>query len=175
MPLAVRVPIVEDDPVHAEEMASALERNGYLVCGVAPTSDDAERIGLAERPEIVISDLRLRGPRSGLDIAAALRRHYRFGLILLTGFAGPELLRRRMRSLELVAILAKPIDACDLLDVVCRAAPPQRAGPLDGRATGVVRQTAPWGGGLPALPRRLDRYRRRRRLRTPPIPLATHL
>lgn len=119
--MTVRVLIVEDHPVHAEEMASLLERKGYAVCGVVSTGEEAERIALAQRPEVVITDLQLVGPKSGLDIAASLRRHYEFGLIFVTGFASSDLLRRRMRAHKPVAILAKPIDGHALLDAVLRA------------------------------------------------------
>jgi DNA-binding response OmpR family regulator len=120
--VAIEVLVVEDDPIHAETIAETLERRGYVICGVVSSSDDAEPIALARRPKVIITDLRLLGPKSGIDIATSLRKHYDFGLIFVTGLAGSPLLRTRMRALKPTAILGKPIDPSDLLAAVDRAA-----------------------------------------------------
>lgn len=122
--MAVLILIVEDEPVQAEAMAELLESNGYSVCGVVSTNDDAVRVALAERPQVIIVDLRLIGPKDGVDLAASLRAVYDFGLIFVTGNTYPTAGIQRMRTQKPDAIIAKPVDGQVLLNAVLRASRP---------------------------------------------------
>jgi CheY-like chemotaxis protein len=71
-----RVLIVEDEYFVALDAEEALTSAGYEVCGIATSAEEA--LAEAERPELVLMDIRLLGPRDGIEAAAEIRQ--RLGL-----------------------------------------------------------------------------------------------
>jgi DNA-binding NarL/FixJ family response regulator len=67
-----KVLIVEDDHLVAIEAESALLEAGYEVAGIAATAAEAMELARAEKPDIVVMDIRLAGSRDGVDTAIEL-------------------------------------------------------------------------------------------------------
>ncbi len=67
-----RVLIVEDDFLVAMELETGLADAGFVVTGVAATAEEAIRLAKAERPHLVIMDIRLASVRDGVDAALVL-------------------------------------------------------------------------------------------------------
>jgi len=67
-----KILIVEDDHLVAIEAESALLNAGFQVAGIAATSDQALSLARAEKPDIVVMDIRLVGKRDGIDTALQL-------------------------------------------------------------------------------------------------------
>ena len=79
-----RVLIIEDEPLTAFENERMIEDAGYEV--VATHDDYEEAVATLEREEVhlVLSDVRLRGDRTGLDVAAEAKRRG-IPLLFVTG------------------------------------------------------------------------------------------
>ncbi|MBL8446658.1 MAG: response regulator [Zoogloeaceae bacterium] len=105
-----RIAIVDDDPLALTSLHSLLLSWG---CQVFPAdSHENLMMELATRgilPQVVISDYRLRGPRTGIDVIQALRN--RFGptmpAILISGDTAAETLRQAQE--EGLVLLHKPV------------------------------------------------------------------
>nr|WP_200942149.1 response regulator transcription factor [Angustibacter sp. Root456] len=69
---ARRVLVVEDEASLADLARLYLERDGYVV-DVAIDVDDAERALRTHRPDAVLLDIGLPGPRDGIDLVRGLR------------------------------------------------------------------------------------------------------
>jgi DNA-binding response OmpR family regulator len=69
---ARRVLVVEDETSLAELARLYLERDGY-VDDVAVDADSAERACRDHRPDVVLLDIGLPGPRDGIDLVRAMR------------------------------------------------------------------------------------------------------
>jgi DNA-binding NarL/FixJ family response regulator len=67
-----KVLIVEDDHLVAIEAESALLEAGFEIAGIAATSEEAISLARAEKPDIVVMDIRLAGKRDGIDTAIQL-------------------------------------------------------------------------------------------------------
>jgi two-component system, response regulator PdtaR len=67
-----KVLIVEDDHLVAIEAEFALLEAGYEVAGIAATAAEAMELARAEKPDIVVMDIRLAGTRDGVDTAIEL-------------------------------------------------------------------------------------------------------
>ncbi|MBX7194218.1 MAG: response regulator [Sandaracinaceae bacterium] len=109
-----RVLLAEDDDALAAVLVEALSRRGWAVDRV---SDGAALLDLLaapqdEQPDIVLSDVRMKG-RSGLDVLASMRRSRPPPVVVMTGFMDDAIARQAL-SLGAAAVLAKPVD----LDVV---------------------------------------------------------
>lgn len=64
-----KILVVEDDFLIALEIETALLNAGFKVVGPASTADQAVEMAIAQRPILVIMDIRLRGFRDGVDAA----------------------------------------------------------------------------------------------------------
>jgi DNA-binding response OmpR family regulator len=69
-----RILIVEDEPLTAFDNENMLGDAGYVI--VATVDDLEEALEVLEREEVhlILSDVRLRGDRTGIDLAQAARR-----------------------------------------------------------------------------------------------------
>ena len=105
---SLRVLIVEDEffiSLNTELMLAAL---GHVVIGVAVTADEAVSIAERERPDVVLMDVRLIGPRDGIDAAAEIRNRFDIGSIFVTANVDQQT-RDRARSAMPLAFLEKPL------------------------------------------------------------------
>lgn len=108
-----RILIVEDELIVALELQDRLLRQGYGIAGIARSADEALAIvgahALAERPvDLALLDLRLAGPRDGVDLAQDLLSHA-IPFVFLTAHGDDETLAR-VRSVEPLGYLLKPFE-----------------------------------------------------------------
>jgi two-component system response regulator HydG len=64
--------IVEDQFIEANNLQMIVERAGYSVCSIARSVPVALEIIEKERPDMVLLDIYLQGPLTGIDIAKDL-------------------------------------------------------------------------------------------------------
>lgn len=68
-----KVLIVEDQFIEANNLQMILERAGYRVCGIARSVPAALKIIELEHPDLVLLDIYLQGPLTGIDLAKKLK------------------------------------------------------------------------------------------------------
>lgn len=83
-----RILIVEDEPLTAFDNEKLISEEGYEVVATLDRYRDAAETLEAEQVDLVLSDVRLRGDRSGIDLAM-LARVKRIPVLFVTG-APPE-------------------------------------------------------------------------------------
>jgi DNA-binding LytR/AlgR family response regulator len=64
-----RILIVEDEILIADNIERYLTKKGYEVVGIAISYEEAEELFIKEKPDLVLLDIKLSGPRSGIDFA----------------------------------------------------------------------------------------------------------
>jgi len=79
--------VVEDETLIAEELAERLRRLGFSVAATVDSADEAIRIAVQERPDLVLMDIRLKGERDGVHAAAEIRRLVNAPVIYLTAYS----------------------------------------------------------------------------------------
>lgn len=101
---AVQVLLVEDDAISALALTRHLQRMGFTVCGVAAGEEDAVRLAAAERPDLVLMDIRLEDGGDGITAATLIQDRYGIPSLFVTAEADAETLRRagQVRSLGLL-------------------------------------------------------------------------
>jgi len=70
----IKVLIVEDEFIVANDLRIMLRKAGYTVAGIAPSTDDARRLIRLHKPDWVLIDIVLKGSESGIDLAGELHR-----------------------------------------------------------------------------------------------------
>ena len=83
----VRILIVEDELIIAEDMKDILEDLGYEVVGITPEEQEAKRMLVATTPDLAILDITLGRNQSGLQVAKFINENIYIPLIFCTSYA----------------------------------------------------------------------------------------
>lgn len=70
--MGLNVLIVEDQFIEANDLQLILESAGHFVCGVAKSVAAALELLKTNKPDIVLLDIFLKGPQTGIDLAPSL-------------------------------------------------------------------------------------------------------
>lgn len=103
----VRVLVVEDEPLAAEQVEALLLGMGYETVGPASSAQIALALYQTEPIDLVLLDISLRGPVDGLQLAAQLLAHHPVPIIFLTSFADEQTFQQA-QALGPAAYLTKP-------------------------------------------------------------------
>jgi two-component system, cell cycle sensor histidine kinase and response regulator CckA len=115
-----RVLVVEDEAIVAMDIAATLERHGYAIAGVVPSGHAAVEMAAAQRPDLVLMDIHLRGAMNGIEAARAIREQLALPVVFLTAHADAETTLRASHSAPYGYVL-KPFDEQELLRAVIMA------------------------------------------------------
>ena len=113
----VKILVVEDNRIVAEDIKNNLEEMGYAVSGVATSGEKALVAAKEQLPDIAIMDIRLGNGMNGIDTASELRQNYQIPIIYLTAHADKETVSRAKKT-EPYAYLVKPFDVEELQSAV---------------------------------------------------------
>ncbi|MHB1279199.1 MAG: LytR/AlgR family response regulator transcription factor [Bacteroidia bacterium] len=111
---AIKILVVEDDLLIAEEICSALHKAGYQVSAVADSCAGALEAAKKEAPDLVFMDIKISGESDGIETAEKLRKLGDFPIIFLTNLHDKPTMERAMR-VNPANYLAKPFTAQQLL------------------------------------------------------------
>jgi len=118
--LRPRILIVEDDFLVAADVEAALLDAGFEVVGIAETADGALAAVAAEKPSLVLMDIRLAGARDGIEAAIDIYRKH--GIRCLFASAHSDALARgRAQPAQPLGWLQKPYSMGRLVEAVSRA------------------------------------------------------
>lgn len=115
-----RVLIVEDDFLVASDMENALTEAGIEVAGVAGSAEAALLIAQAEHPAIAVMDIRLAGPRDGIDAALELFGVHGIRCVFATAH-NDESTRARAAAARPLGWVPKPYAMASIVEAVRNA------------------------------------------------------
>lgn len=90
----IRVLIVEDEGIVATDIQERLSALGYQSVGWADDAERAIAMAEAQRPDIVLMDIRLPGPRDGIQAAEEIGRRFQIPVVFLTAYSEEATLER---------------------------------------------------------------------------------
>lgn len=109
----IKVLVVEDEVIIADNVCRTLESFGYEVFEPAITYEEAiERIE-GEQPDIAILDIKLSGKKSGIDLANKINIEYDFPFVFLTSNSDKATFEEA-KVVEPHAFLVKPFEKDEL-------------------------------------------------------------
>lgn len=109
----VKILVVEDEMVIADNICLILEDLGYEVLEPAINYEEALETIEVERPDMAILDIQLGGKKDGVDLAWTIKEQYDFPFIFLTSNADAGTIER-VKKLNPPAYLVKPFKKDDL-------------------------------------------------------------
>jgi PAS domain S-box-containing protein len=113
----VKIMVVEDNRIVAEDVKNNLVEMGYAVSAIATSGLKALEAAKRDRPDIAIMDIRLGRGMNGIDTAVQLREKYQIPIIYLTAHTDEDTLSRA-KVTEPYAYLVKPFDVVELKSAV---------------------------------------------------------
>lgn len=109
----IRVLIVEDEPLIAEDIREYLTNADYSVAAVAHNKAQALRALEAQTPDIALLDINLGGNMDGLELANIINEQYHAPFIFLTSYSHKTILDQAKVTRPMGYIL-KPFNERDL-------------------------------------------------------------
>jgi two-component system response regulator HydG len=120
--MTIKILIVEDEFVEANNLERILIKAGYAVCSIARSVPEALQILDEEHPEIVMLDIYLDGQQTGIDLAYTLHKR-NIAYIYLSANTNKQILKA-VKATNPYGFLAKPFrrkDVLIMLDVALSA------------------------------------------------------
>src|SRR4051812_835607 len=114
-PKSHRILIVEDEGLIAHDISKRLEAMGHVVIDTVSTADAA--IEMAPQADMILMDIRIDGPRDGIDAAREIRQKYHLPVIFLTSQADRSTLDRAKLTGPF-AYLIKPLGTASLQSAI---------------------------------------------------------
>lgn len=110
MSTTVKVLVVEDEIILAQDISDRLCDMNYEVVGIAPSVAKAVRIMETEKNiDIVMIDIILKGDQDGIDLAEIINEQYQIPFIFLTSHADKSLVERA-KKVRPYAYILKPFN-----------------------------------------------------------------
>lgn len=111
----VKILIVEDEFIIAEEISEILKGNGYEVIGNVANCVDALALIDKSKPDIILLDIHIDGDLDGIDTAVEIQEiHDNIAIIYLTAFSDDKFVKRAKET-NPAAYIIKPFDERNLL------------------------------------------------------------
>lgn len=109
----MKVLIVEDELIIAEDLKDILQSLGYEVCGLAISAREALTLIEEHAPDLALLDIQLKGGRDGVDLARDIRDQFKLAFVFLTSHADSHTLDRA-KAVHPHGYLVKPFQEKDI-------------------------------------------------------------
>lgn len=109
----IKILIVEDENIIAQDVKRMLKHLGYAVSGITDTGKDAIEKVESEHPDLVLMDIVLKGEMDGIETAEKIKTHFEIPIIYLTAYAEDKTLERA-KITEPFGYILKPYEEREL-------------------------------------------------------------
>jgi len=113
----IKVLVVEDDPLIAEDIRELLTNVDYEITGVVYTKADALNLLRKTKPDIALLDINLGNNTDGILIAEIINEQYKIPFIYLTSYSNKLMLDKLKHTLPM-GYVVKPFDEADLFTAI---------------------------------------------------------
>ncbi|MFA7083523.1 MAG: response regulator [Arcobacteraceae bacterium] len=108
-----KVLIIEDEPLIALNLKIILEKKGFEVTGCAANYKDAQELFCANKPDIVLCDIKLENNESGIEIVINLKNINDFQVIYLSSYSNDVMIDKAIQT-NPISYITKPFKESDL-------------------------------------------------------------
>jgi len=109
----IRILIVEDEFIVANDLKLMLESAGYEVSGIAGSVEQAKEMMAKQKPQLVLLDIHLRGEETGIDLARHLSDEH-IAFVYLSANSNQKILEAA-KATQPYGFLVKPFREKDIL------------------------------------------------------------
>lgn len=109
----IKVLVVEDEPLTAEDIRDYLTNASYSVTALAYNKEQAIKALAEDTPDVVLLDINLGGKLDGFELARILNEEHQVPFIFLTSYAHQGIIEQAKLTRP-VGYILKPFDGKDL-------------------------------------------------------------
>ncbi|HSV97140.1 MAG TPA: EAL domain-containing protein [Spirochaetota bacterium] len=110
----IRILIVEDEALTAEDLRHTLTGFGYQISGVIGLGEEAVRAAREDNPSLVLMDIMLQGEMDGIEAARLIQAESRVPVIFLTAYSDTETIEK-LKFAGSYGYILKPFERRELL------------------------------------------------------------
>lgn len=112
-----KILIVEDEAIIAMDIKVCVENNGFEVTNHISRGEDVIAELNANRPDLILMDIKLEGKADGVEIAGIIHENYNIPLIFLTSYSSSQILDRAKKTNPFGYII-KPFNERELINTI---------------------------------------------------------
>jgi PAS domain S-box-containing protein len=116
-PPAYSVLVVEDERIVAKDLQQTLQGLGYDAFAIASSAEEAMARASERCPDVVLMDVRIKGPLDGIETAKMMRARFGVPIIYLTAHADIAIIERA-KATDPQGYLLKPVKSAELLSAI---------------------------------------------------------
>ena len=109
----IKILIVEDEAIIAEDIATQLEKMGYEIVDIVASGEEAIASALEKQPNLILMDIMLQGEMDGIEAAQKINAQINIPIVYLTAYADEKTLKRAKLT-KPFGYLLKPFRAKEL-------------------------------------------------------------
>lgn len=112
--MKIKIHIVEDEVLVAEDTASDLENAGFEVTGISISGDEAIESIKVNPPHLILMDINIKGNQDGIETAEQINNLGSFPIIYVTSNTSSQFVNRALET-KPHAFISKPYNLSDLI------------------------------------------------------------
>jgi DNA-binding LytR/AlgR family response regulator len=109
----IKVLIIEDELLIAEDMRINLEKLGYYITGIGTSYNEALQLVEKDLPDIALIDIVIDGDKDGIEVAKTVKSKYKVPIIFLTSHSDKDTVEKA-KTAHPNGYLVKPFNSQDL-------------------------------------------------------------
>ena len=113
----IKILICEDESIIAMDLKNTINKLGYLVTSIVKTAEELLQKTNVEKPDIIISDIKLKGKSTSLDALQTISSNHKIPIIFLSGLTNAVDITRKL-SINPCYHIAKPYIPKSLQDTI---------------------------------------------------------
>lgn len=111
----LKILCVEDDYIASYSLHERIERMGYFIVDKVESGEDALKLCVWLKPDLVLMDIRLAGEMDGIETAKKISEQEQIPIIFVTGISDVET-HKRAKALNPHGFFTKPLEIGKLQD-----------------------------------------------------------
>jgi len=111
--LKIKVLIVEDESLIAQEIAECLEENDFEITEIVATSQGALRSIKENKPDVILMDISIKGEENGIALSARILQTNNYPIVFLTSHSESKIVKEAS-EVKPSAYLLKPFNDKEL-------------------------------------------------------------
>ena len=110
----IKILIVEDEPLIADDIAMILEKHGFQISEIVDNPIDAIDHLEHNQVDLTLLDINIEGSKDGIWLAGHINKHYKIPFVFLTSYYDDHTLKRASAT-DPRGYVVKPFDEGDLI------------------------------------------------------------